>query len=529
MPFSPIMSRGARWRRTLTILVSLLSILAAGAVLVTPAATAATQPIVHRSSSTHNQALGSTTITINKPAGVVEGDFLVAQVSIGATTAASITAPTGWTSVAASNGNGNAIGTAVFRKFAGASEPTSYTFGGIGLTAAASGGISAYTGVDPTSPVAASAIQGNTGNGSSNGDQIMVAPTVNASAGGLLLAYFARAASTDIPAPAGMTQRFLTAAASPRSAGHDETTPSGVATGPRTINSGTGRWATISVALTPAPAPTAVLTTTIERHDAALPGQKIWYVVRVTNTGNADATNTRLNFTAPVQMRTSDDQYEECVSTAAGSCTREAGFTSSLPNWESYVSNPIPLDVDPTWGTAVLKQGEMWKITIRGFLDESAVVGQELTVSAEALADNASAPGASAPPAESVQLQADLAMTLTSGLAKSGKTAFYKVQVTNRGPSASADNALSATVNQLANLEYCAWNGTACTTAWTAYAGPIDIGDLALNASTTYRFRGLVTAPTGQQVSVAFAVESTDIDTADPVPANNDKGNVQVA
>lgn len=68
-------------------------------------------------------------ITGPKPAGTVEGNLLLAFVGTDATTDAVPFAPAGWTLVA-SRGNGGTTtqSTKVFRKIAGASEPTSYTF-----------------------------------------------------------------------------------------------------------------------------------------------------------------------------------------------------------------------------------------------------------------------------------------------------------------------------------------------------------------------------------------------------------------
>ncbi len=94
----------------------------------------------------------NTNLTINKPAGVVTGDFMLVNIGkAGNDTAAPACA--GWTLISGLNlgGTTNRYG-AVLYKRAGAAEPANYTFTLGGGTNSASGGIVAFSGVDATVP-----------------------------------------------------------------------------------------------------------------------------------------------------------------------------------------------------------------------------------------------------------------------------------------------------------------------------------------------------------------------------------------
>jgi hypothetical protein len=97
-------------------------------------------------------ATTNTTLTINKPTGVMSGDILIVNISqIGNST----TAPTstGWTLVAGANLAGTtARYGAVLYKLAGSSEPASYTFTLGSGTNDAAGAIVAFSGVSTTTP-----------------------------------------------------------------------------------------------------------------------------------------------------------------------------------------------------------------------------------------------------------------------------------------------------------------------------------------------------------------------------------------
>jgi len=98
-----------------------------------------------------------TTLTIARPTGVQAGDLLLAQVRHRST--GTLTAPAGWTrigTIARSTAHHD-----VFYKVAGSSEPASYAFNQGDSAGRMAGGIGAYVGVNPTSPInawAASAV-----------------------------------------------------------------------------------------------------------------------------------------------------------------------------------------------------------------------------------------------------------------------------------------------------------------------------------------------------------------------------------
>lgn len=135
----------------------------------------------------------STTATINKPTGVVSGDVLIAYtVNL---TGAAITPPAGWVNIS-SQVSGVALRLQADRLVAGASEPASYTF-----TGASTGTIAAYSGVDNTTPVDVSSLDGAGGAGTPT-----AASLTTTAANEMLVAGFADTATVTWTAPTGMTQ-----------------------------------------------------------------------------------------------------------------------------------------------------------------------------------------------------------------------------------------------------------------------------------------------------------------------------------
>ncbi len=103
--------------------------------------------------STVAQTANSTTITITKPTGTVDGELLVAGIGSATVSAAeSLTAPSGWTLILQTN-NVNALGSNLltYYKFA-SSEGADYTWTG-GISAAHIGWIMRISGIDPTTPI----------------------------------------------------------------------------------------------------------------------------------------------------------------------------------------------------------------------------------------------------------------------------------------------------------------------------------------------------------------------------------------
>ncbi|MEA2723833.1 MAG: biosis protein MshQ, partial [Gemmatimonadales bacterium] len=106
----------------------------------------------YRSSAQAGVTTGVTSLTINKPAGTVNGDLMIAAIAVRPNTA-TITPPAGWTLIRRTNqtaANDNAQAT--YRKVAGAAEPASYTWT-VGAPTGLAGGIMTFYGVDTAAPV----------------------------------------------------------------------------------------------------------------------------------------------------------------------------------------------------------------------------------------------------------------------------------------------------------------------------------------------------------------------------------------
>jgi prepilin-type N-terminal cleavage/methylation domain-containing protein len=145
----------------------------------------------------------STTLTIDKPGGTAEGDFLLAQITFEKGTDATIIAPLGWT-LERRTDRLTDLGQAVYWKVAGPAElgPYSWIFS---QSVKAAGGIIRYTGVDTDTPVVQSS--GNAPGNSST----LTANSVNAEEGSRLVAFFGfkkAGASFNLSAPTGMTSRY---------------------------------------------------------------------------------------------------------------------------------------------------------------------------------------------------------------------------------------------------------------------------------------------------------------------------------
>jgi hypothetical protein len=102
-----------------------------------------------------------TSLAINKPAGTVTGDLLIAAVATDGNTAGSLAAPAGWNSIDLTT-QGGAVTFGVWWKLAGASEGSNYTFSW-SSSEHAYGWIMRFTGHDPASPVDANS--NNAGSG----------------------------------------------------------------------------------------------------------------------------------------------------------------------------------------------------------------------------------------------------------------------------------------------------------------------------------------------------------------------------
>jgi hypothetical protein len=99
-------------------------------------------------STSGGSSSGVVSATLNKPAGVVAGDVLVAQITVDGDPA--VTPPAGWTAVTNQALNTNARLVAFYR-VAGTSEPASYRWS-MSASRKWNGGITAFHGVNTTSP-----------------------------------------------------------------------------------------------------------------------------------------------------------------------------------------------------------------------------------------------------------------------------------------------------------------------------------------------------------------------------------------
>lgn len=126
-----------------------LQLVVVALLLLTTACPYAQAAIGWRAAASANSGTGTPNfITINKPAGVVSGDFMLAAVS--ASPNVTITGvPAGWTLVRFTPGLPI---TGIYRKLAGSSEPASYTWN-FSANVRVAGGIVAFTGVDPVTPI----------------------------------------------------------------------------------------------------------------------------------------------------------------------------------------------------------------------------------------------------------------------------------------------------------------------------------------------------------------------------------------
>jgi hypothetical protein len=155
------------------------------------------------SSSNNGGGSAVTSLTIARPAGVVAGDVMLAQINVRGGTGVTITPPAGW--VLVTNGRINSttiLAQAVYYKVAGASEPVNYAWSF--TSGRASGGIAAFRGADNTTPV-------NIANGQFNASSTNInAPSITTTSANTMLVglfSFARGGGTVAP-PAGMTEAY---------------------------------------------------------------------------------------------------------------------------------------------------------------------------------------------------------------------------------------------------------------------------------------------------------------------------------
>ncbi|HTO77912.1 MAG TPA: hypothetical protein VMQ61_17710 [Thermoanaerobaculia bacterium] len=121
------------------------------------AAAAAQGQIAFRSAKSAGAASGTTTLTIGVPTGTTTGDVLLAAISVRPNTVA-ITAPAGWTLQLRTNQTTNpASSQAIYTHAVVGAEPGNYSWTLSATTTGSAGGILAFSGVDPATPIDVSA------------------------------------------------------------------------------------------------------------------------------------------------------------------------------------------------------------------------------------------------------------------------------------------------------------------------------------------------------------------------------------
>lgn len=168
---------------------------------------AAAQPlstVTFRSSSTAT-AKNVTSLSVPKPAGVVQGDVLIARIANRNHVEAVISPPAGWT-VLRSDQSASAVKSWVLWKVATGAEPASYAFG-FDVSAYVAGSIVAFSGADPVNPIDAVSGQKN-GNSAT-----LAAPAVTTTAADGVAVWFgtqvwagSACPASPIQPPAGFTE-----------------------------------------------------------------------------------------------------------------------------------------------------------------------------------------------------------------------------------------------------------------------------------------------------------------------------------
>jgi Ca2+-binding RTX toxin-like protein len=241
------MSQNIRHRISVSLLVTLIA--SVGLVMIASPAHAA---VAYKADTSADTGGGGPALVITKPAGVVAGDFMIAEITVESGSGTTITPPTpanSWTLILRTN-NGGDVGIATYYRFAGASEGASYSWGVGGKKA--TGGIIAYTGVDTTTPLDVAAA-GQTGSGTTGTAPSVTSTTANT----LRLAFFGT--KKDVAShtqPTNMTQQFFEANDGNgfESSANDEQRPTAGSVGTRDSTwAPSGEWVAQTVVLRSAP------------------------------------------------------------------------------------------------------------------------------------------------------------------------------------------------------------------------------------------------------------------------------------
>lgn len=214
-------------------------------------------PDIFFRSAASGVASGTTDVTVTKPAGTVDNDFMLGFMSLGSSGGggASMVGPTGWTFLGVGGVDANTGNVAVWSHVA-ASEGTSYVFGKGGITGNATAAILSFGQADPTHPIDVAVVfdfsttTQTTATGDSlttnNINDIMVVALAGNSGGGSADTYTAPTGMTQQTAAQQGTTNFMTT--------NTQVIPSPSATGTKVgTASATTKWASASIALTGRP------------------------------------------------------------------------------------------------------------------------------------------------------------------------------------------------------------------------------------------------------------------------------------
>jgi IPT/TIG domain/Putative Flp pilus-assembly TadE/G-like/von Willebrand factor type A domain len=246
-------------------------------------------PNFQQDTSAANSSNGAGTLVINRPSNSgnnINGQLLIAGITVDGGTGTTITPPTGWTQIRRTN-NGTNIGLASYYKFAGTNEPSSYTWT-ISPNRRAAGGIMRYTGVSTSNPIDASS--GNTGNGGTRSDlrASSITTSVDDTA---LVAFYSSDTRTSMTDGDGMNEEFDIANGNnggPTIMGAQDTKGNHGSTGDRDADArDAAQWAAHLIALRPVPVGPVVQ----EYGTNTTTDMAKWVVVGLTGTGGGAVVN----------------------------------------------------------------------------------------------------------------------------------------------------------------------------------------------------------------------------------------------
>ena len=139
-------------------------------------------------------------LTLTRPAAAQAGDVLIAQVTAASSTVA-ITPPAGWTAIDTTT-SGTSVKDGAYWHVAATNDPTSWAWT-FNASVKASGGISAYSGVQTTAPIDATAVTA-TGSGTA-----ITAPSVTTTKNNsIVITTFGTRTGTTITPAAGTAERY---------------------------------------------------------------------------------------------------------------------------------------------------------------------------------------------------------------------------------------------------------------------------------------------------------------------------------